>query len=67
MEFFAQLWLSFNAFKTPLLAVAGWFEVGGLIKDIVIEQFWLEPGVLEVDLWFFGDDGALPTVLRAFK
>lgn len=25
---------------------------------------WLEPGVLDVERWFFGDEGAEPTVLR---
>lgn len=28
---------------------------------------WLEPGVLDVDRWFFGDEGADPTVLRDYE
>lgn len=38
-----------------------------LIAEVVIAGFnefgWLEPGVLDADLWFRGDDGAEPTVL----
>lgn len=38
-----------------------------LITEVVIaglsEFGWLEPGVLDADLWLRGDDGADPTVL----
>lgn len=29
-----------------------------------VAMMWLVPGVLVLDLWCLGDDGALPTVLR---
>lgn len=58
MELRSDCWLSLAlnvevvvVDETPLLMVHS--ELG-----------WLEPGVLDVDRWFFGDDGAEPTVLR---
>lgn len=42
-------------------------EMGSLRVDGTASATILDPGVLEADLWCFGDDGALPTVLRVLK
>lgn len=54
---FAAVVLSLAPFI--VVAVAGWDS--GSDRGSPCR---LVPGVLEAERWFFGDDGALPTVLR---
>lgn len=72
-EFLREFWLSL-ALKIPLFE----FVIAMVAVDVdaavatpllmsVREFGWLEPGVLDVERWFFGDDGAEPTVLRDYQ
>lgn len=62
----------------PLADPAVVLSLAPLVADVTAGGWWdsesdraspcrLVPGVLEVERWFFGDDGALPTVLRVLR
>jgi hypothetical protein len=59
-EFLSEFWLSLA--PTTVVVVVKWVETPLFISDN--EFCWLDPGVLDVERWFFGDDGADPTVFR---
>jgi hypothetical protein len=61
-EFRSEIW--FSLAHTVAAAGTGAATIETPLLIIVNEFGWLEPGVLDAERWFRGDEGADPTVFR---